>query len=55
MARVIIKFKNGDHMNIPGDCIDYRDGWIIAWKGDFIVAIAKADEVVSCHLSEKKE
>ena len=55
MTRVIIRFKDGEHMNIPADCIDYRDGWIVAWNGDSIVAISKADEVVSCHLSEKKE
>lgn len=55
MTRVVIRFKDGEHMNIPADCIDIRDGWIFAWKGDFIVVIAKADEVVSCHLSEKKE
>jgi hypothetical protein len=55
MTRVIIRFKDGEHMNIPADCIDIRDGWIFAWKGDFIVAIVKADEVISCHLSEKKE
>jgi hypothetical protein len=42
MTRVIIRFKDGEHMNIPADCIDLRDGWIFAWKGDFIVAIAGA-------------
>jgi hypothetical protein len=54
MTRVIIRFKDGEHMNIPADCIDIRDEWIFAWKGDFIVAIVRADDVVSCHLSEKK-
>lgn len=55
MTRVIIRFKDGEHMNIPADCIDMRDGWIFAWKGEFIVAIVKAEEIISCHLSEKKE
>lgn len=54
MKRVIIKFKDGVCQNIPGDCIDIRDGWVMAWDGEYIVAIAKAEEVVSCHISEKK-
>ena len=45
MTRVVIRFKDGEHLNVPADCIDFRDGWIIAWKGDYIVVIAKADEV----------
>ena len=55
MTRVVIRFKDGEHLNVPADCIDIREGWIFAWKGDLIVAIVKADEVISCHLSEKKE
>lgn len=55
MQRVIIKFKDGDHLNIPADCIDIRDGWIMAWRGDSLVTICVASEVISCHLSEKKE
>ena len=52
---VVVKFKNGEYLNLPADCIDLRDGWFFAWCGDYIVAIVRADEVVSCHLSEKKE
>lgn len=55
MTRVIIRFKDGEHLNIPADCIDIRDGWIMAWWGDSIVALAKAEEIISCHISEKKE
>jgi hypothetical protein len=55
MTRVIIRFKDGEHINIPADAIDIRDEWIVAWKGDFIVAMAKAEEIISCHLSETKE
>ncbi len=54
MAKVIIKFKNGEFINIPADCIDIRDGWIMAWRGEFIVTIVKAEEVIICYLSEKK-
>lgn len=55
MTRVIIRFKDGEHLNIPADYIDIRDGWIMVWRGEDIVAIAKADEIISCHISEKKE
>ena len=55
MTRVIIRFKDGEHLNIPADCIDLRDGWVFAWNGDFIVIIAKGEDIISCHISEKKE
>lgn len=55
MTRVIIRFKDGEHLNIPADYIDIREEWIVAWNGEYIVAMAKADDVISCHLSEKKE
>lgn len=55
MAKVIIKFKNGEHVNIPADCIDHREGWIYAWRGDYIVVIVRAEEVIACYISEKKE
>jgi hypothetical protein len=55
MTRVIIRFKDGEHLNIPADCIDIRDGWIMAWSGELIVVLAKAEEVNVCYISEKKE
>ena len=55
MTKVIMRFKDGEHLNIPADCIDIRDGWILAWKGDAIVAISKADEIITCYMTEKKE
>ena len=55
MTRVIFRFIDGTVLNLPAECIDIRDGWIMAWSGEDIVAIAKADEIISCHMSEKKE
>lgn len=55
MTRAIIKFKNGDHLNIQADCIDLRDGWVMAWRGDLIVAFVRDEVVDACYLSEKKE
>ena len=55
MTRVIIKFKNGEHINLPADCLDFHDGWIMAWNGDSLVVVADATEVNVCYISEKKE
>ena len=55
MARVVIKFKDGEHININGDYIDVRDEFIFAWNGEFMVAIARASEVNTCYISEKNE
>ena len=49
--RVIIKLKNNDHINISGDAIDIRDGFVMAWNGDFLVAVVASDMVSSAHLS----
>lgn len=54
MSRVIIKFKDGEYLNIPGGCIDLREGWVFAWHGEYVVAIVKAEEIISCHISEKR-
>ena len=55
MTRVIIRFKDGQHLNLPADCIDIRDQWVIAWNGEAIVVMAKVEGVDVCYLSEKKE
>lgn len=53
--RAIIKLKDGTYINIPSDGIDIRDPWIMTWQGDYLAAIVRADEVVTCYLSERKE
>lgn len=55
MTRVIIKCTNGDLINIQADCIDIRDGYVMAWQGECIVAYVRAEVVDICYLSEKKE
>ena len=50
----ILKFKDGEHINLQADCIDIRDGWIMAWRGDTLVVVADANEVNVCYMSEKK-
>lgn len=55
MKRVVIKFKDGDHMNIQGDYIDMKDEFIYVYNGDYIVAIVRHDIVNIVCISEKKE
>lgn len=55
MSRVIFKFKDDSFINIEADAIDTRDGFVMAWNGDFIVAVVNAQDLKSCHISERKE
>lgn len=55
MTRVVVKFKDGSHINLPADAIDIRDGWVMAWNGEALVVITVAEGVETCYLSEKKE
>ena len=55
MPRAIFKFTNGDYLNIQADLIGRKDGDIEAWNGDNLVAMAKAELVDICYLTEKKE
>lgn len=54
MPRCIIKFKNDEYLNIPAEWIDVRDAWVMAWDGEALVAVAKAEDVICCYISEKK-
>lgn len=54
MSKLIIKLKDGSYININADCLDYRKGYIMAWDGDIIVAIVKAKETISCHISKQR-
>lgn len=55
MKSVVFKFKNDDLMITPGDRIDTRDEFIIAWSGEDIVAMVRRDEVVTVCIYEKRE
>lgn len=56
MTRVVIKFKDGSHLNLPGDYIEiYDDIWISAWNGEIRVLLVRIDEVSCAYLSKKNE
>lgn len=55
MQRAIIKLKDASFINICANAIDLRDGWVMAWYDDMLVAIVRGDEVEACYLSEKKK
>lgn len=54
MTRALITLKTGSIINIAADSFETRDDWIVVWKGDFIVAFVKAEEVSFCYISETK-
>ena len=58
MKRVVFRFIEDidlTHINIQGDCIDVRDGFIVVWNGDLIVAMVKQEIVKLVYISEKKD
>ena len=55
MSRIIIRFKDGEHINLSADCMDMRDGWVMAWKGEELVVLAASSEINVCYMSEKRE
>ena len=54
MTRAFITLKNGTIINISADSFEMRDDWVVAWKGDFIVAFVKSEEIAFCYISESK-
>lgn len=54
MSKVVIKFKNGDFINIEADTIEIKNSDIVCSKYGKIVAVAKTKEIISCHLSEMR-
>lgn len=55
MKRAVFKLKDGEFINVPADAINRQDEWICAWQGEDIVAIAKAEIVNVCRLTESNE
>jgi hypothetical protein len=55
MARVIFNLRDDSFINIEADAIDKRDGFVMAWNGEFVVALVNEQEVKSCYISERKE
>lgn len=54
MNKVVIKFKNGEFINIEADTITLDKSNIIVSNNGKIVVVAKLKEITSCHLSERK-
>lgn len=53
MKRVVIKFKDGTHINTEADFLQRDEEFITAWLGDTITAIARVELIQTAHLSEK--
>lgn len=55
MQRVVIKFKDGSHINLPAMELEIREEIILAWRGNYLIAVASLDNIVTAYVSEKKE
>ena len=55
MKRVVIKFKDGTHINTEADFLARDEEFITAWNGDSIAAIVRVELVLTAHLSERAE
>lgn len=53
MKRVVIKFKDGTHINIEADYLHQEEGILTAWSGNDLVAIVRLEIVQAAYLSEK--
>lgn len=53
MKRVVIKFKDGTHINIVADYLQREEEIITVWNGNDIVAIVRLEVVQAAYLSEK--
>ncbi len=54
MKKVVIKFKNGEFINIEADTIEIDKSNIIVSNNGKIVVVTKTKEITSCHLSEQR-
>ena len=52
MQRAIIKLKRDSYINVRANAIDLRDGWVMAWNDDMLVAVVAGDQVEACYLKE---
>lgn len=55
MPRAVIRLKDNSYLNIPADGLNFVDGWLMAWDGDTLVAVVRAEELIEGHIFEKKE
>lgn len=54
MTRLVIKLKDGTFINVSANSLDFNKGYIMARNGETVVAIVKAQEIISCYISEQK-
>lgn len=55
MKRVVIKFKDGTHINTEADYLQRDEEFITAWNGDNIAAIVRIELISMAYLSERGE
>ena len=55
MQRAVIKFKNGEHLNIKADYIGVANDFVELWNGEQRLGLIRQDIIDACYLTEKKE
>lgn len=54
MTKVVIRFKDGEYINVKADYIEVKGKDIIVWQDDNVVAVTNIKEIISCHMSEQR-
>ena len=56
MSKLVVKFPDGNFVNIPANGMDVMEnGTIIAWNDDKAVAVIQTNEIIACWLSDEKK
>ena len=56
MSKLVVKFPDGNFVNIPANGMDVMEnGTIIAWNDDKAVAVIQTNEIIACWLSAEKK
>lgn len=53
MKRVVIKFKDGTHINTEADFLARDEEFLTAWNGESIAAIARLELIQTAYLGER--
>ena len=53
MKRVVIKCKDGEHVNVVGDFFRVDEEFLLAWNGENLVAVVRIELVEIAYISEK--
>ena len=53
MKKVVIKCKDGLHINIEGDYFRFDEDFLLAWNGENLVAIVRVELIQMAYIVDK--